>query len=122
VIPAQAETIPREAHGFNQSANSFQTNPNKTKQNCLDFLGFIRPNRGFSKGYKQKNKKNDPRLRLCAECLKRAFLFSTAGFSRDADSGPANKKVARILFFAKQLFGDRADNAAIAGYCAHKLT
>jgi hypothetical protein len=29
-----------------------------TKQNCLDFLGFIRPNRGFSKGYEQKIKKN----------------------------------------------------------------
>jgi hypothetical protein len=44
--------------GFNQSANSFQTNPNKTKQFSLDFLGFIRPIRGFSMGYEQKNKKN----------------------------------------------------------------
>jgi hypothetical protein len=34
--------------------------PNKSKQNqanCLDFLGFVRPNRDFSKGYEQKNKK-----------------------------------------------------------------
>jgi hypothetical protein len=38
--------------------NSVQINPNKTKQNCLDFLGFIRPNRDFSKGYERKNKKN----------------------------------------------------------------
>jgi hypothetical protein len=44
--------------GFNQGANSVQANPNKTKQNCLDFLGFVRPNRDFSKGYEQKNKKN----------------------------------------------------------------
>jgi hypothetical protein len=40
-----------EARGCNQSANSVQINPNKTKQNCLDFLGFIRPNRDFSMGY-----------------------------------------------------------------------
>jgi hypothetical protein len=43
---------------FNQRANSAQANPNKTKQKSLDFLGFIRPNRDFSKGYEQKNKKN----------------------------------------------------------------
>jgi hypothetical protein len=29
----------------------FQTIPSKTKQKSLDFLGFIRPNRGFSMGY-----------------------------------------------------------------------
>jgi hypothetical protein len=39
---------------FNLDASSDQANPNKTKQNCLDFLGFIRPNRDFSKGYGQK--------------------------------------------------------------------
>jgi hypothetical protein len=44
--------------GFKQRANSLQAKPNKTKQNCLDFLGFIRPNRDFSMGYEQKNKKN----------------------------------------------------------------
>jgi hypothetical protein len=44
--------------GFNQSGNSAQANPNKTKQKSLDFLGFIRPNRDFSMGYGQKNKKN----------------------------------------------------------------
>jgi hypothetical protein len=36
----------------------------------LDLLGFIRPNRGFSKGYKQKNKNPDSRLRLYAKRLK----------------------------------------------------
>jgi hypothetical protein len=36
---------------YNHRANSLQINPNKTKQNCLDLLGFIRPNRGFSMGY-----------------------------------------------------------------------
>jgi hypothetical protein len=60
--------------GFNQRANSFQTNPNKTKQKSLDFLGFIRPNRGFSKGYEQENKKIGSRLRLCAKSLKALFI------------------------------------------------
>jgi hypothetical protein len=36
----------------------------------LDFLGVVRPNRDFSKGYGQKNKKIDSRLRLCAIRLK----------------------------------------------------
>jgi hypothetical protein len=40
---------------FNQSASSVQAKPNKTKQNSLDFLGFIRPNRDFSMGYDEKN-------------------------------------------------------------------
>jgi hypothetical protein len=31
-------------------AKGFQAKPNKTKQNSLDLLGFIRPNRGFSMG------------------------------------------------------------------------
>jgi hypothetical protein len=35
-----SQTRPCEAPGFNQSANSSQANPNKTKQNSLDFLGF----------------------------------------------------------------------------------
>ena len=50
---------PVQAPGFNQSANSVQANPNKTKQNSLDLLGFIRPNPDFSMGYKRKNKKID---------------------------------------------------------------
>jgi hypothetical protein len=48
----------RAGRKCNSAASSVQANPNKTKQNCLDFLGFIRPNRDFSKGYEQKNKKN----------------------------------------------------------------
>jgi hypothetical protein len=39
----------------------------------LDFLGFIRPNRDFSKGYEKKIKKIDSRLKLCAKRLKRSF-------------------------------------------------
>jgi hypothetical protein len=35
-----------------------QDNPNKNKEKSLDFLGFVWPNRGFSMGYKEKNKKN----------------------------------------------------------------
>jgi hypothetical protein len=44
---ARAEVKTREP-GFNQRANSFQANPNKSKHNSLDFLDFIRPNRDFS--------------------------------------------------------------------------
>jgi hypothetical protein len=35
-----------------------QAQPNKTKRNCLDLLGFIRPNRDFSKGYGESKRKN----------------------------------------------------------------
>jgi hypothetical protein len=55
--------------------NSVQANPNKTKENCLDFLGFIRPNRDFSMGYEQKNKKIESRLKLCAKRLNPRFSF-----------------------------------------------
>jgi hypothetical protein len=34
-----------------------QAGPSKTKQDCLDLLGFIRPNRDFSAGYGEKSKK-----------------------------------------------------------------
>jgi hypothetical protein len=30
-----------------------QINPSKTKQKSLDLLGFIRPNRDFSRGYSE---------------------------------------------------------------------
>jgi hypothetical protein len=50
-LGGEPEAIPRQVHGFNQGANSFQIDPNKTKQKYLDLLGFIRPNRGFSMGY-----------------------------------------------------------------------
>jgi hypothetical protein len=43
---------------YNLRANSIQINPSKTKQNYLVLLGFIRPNRDFSMGYGEKNKKN----------------------------------------------------------------
>jgi hypothetical protein len=46
-----------QRRGFNQSAHSVQAKPNKTKQESLDFLGFIRPNRDFSMGYDEKNNK-----------------------------------------------------------------
>jgi hypothetical protein len=34
-------------------AKFFQAKPSKTKQECLDFLGFIRPNQDFSMGYSE---------------------------------------------------------------------
>jgi hypothetical protein len=75
--PPKAAVRPRisldRSGEFNQRANSSQANPSKTKQNSLDFLGFIRPNRDLSMGYERKNKKIDSRLKLCAKRLKRYF-------------------------------------------------
>jgi hypothetical protein len=41
--------------------NSPQANPNKTKQNCLDFLDSIRPNQVFSMGYWQAKIASSPK-------------------------------------------------------------
>jgi hypothetical protein len=38
-------------YSLGQTAKQNQIKPNKTKQNRLDLLGFIRPNRGSSMGY-----------------------------------------------------------------------
>jgi hypothetical protein len=38
---------------YNLKASAFQANPSKTKQKSLDLLGFIRPNRGFSRVYSE---------------------------------------------------------------------
>jgi hypothetical protein len=62
--------------------------PSESKQNqakilgfpwiSLDFLGFIRPNRDFSKGYEQKNKKKSTRVSGCAQNVSRAlFILSS---------------------------------------------
>jgi hypothetical protein len=40
-------------------AKQFQAKPNKSKQNSLDFLGFIRPNQDFSMGYTDSKQKSD---------------------------------------------------------------
>jgi hypothetical protein len=100
---------PRKADGFNQRGNSGQAKPNKTKQNCLDFLGFIRPNQDFSKGYAQKIKKTDSRLKLCT---KRLNSSSTSHFflarasptpARAAGSIPRIGTYYRIfLFYARR--------------------
>jgi hypothetical protein len=57
--------------GFdNHSASSVKENANKNKVNRFYFLLFVLPNRDFSKGYEQKNKKiclaYDSPSRLCA--------------------------------------------------------
>jgi hypothetical protein len=70
---------------FNRRANSFQINPNKTKQKSLDFLGLIGPNRDFSMGYEQKNKKN----RLALMRLRLPFPLAN-GAARRFDSGNMN--------------------------------
>jgi hypothetical protein len=72
----------------------------------LDFLGFIRPNRDFSMGCEQKNKKIDSRLKLCAKRLNPCLARAQSHFSEALQSpaSPANRKnIARISLFAKQL-------------------
>jgi hypothetical protein len=95
--------------GFNQSASSAQTNPNKTKQKSLDLLGFIRPNRGFSKGYKRKNKKN--RLASQVVCkTSQTLLFSVLRSAHVATRAfdPANtKSVAQVSEFRKLLLASK---------------
>jgi hypothetical protein len=53
--PGVAQTPP--GAGCNRRASYLQANASKNKQSCLDLLGFIWPNRDFSKGYERKNKK-----------------------------------------------------------------
>jgi hypothetical protein len=43
---------PRQARRPSKSKQN-QIPPNKSKQNCLDLFGFIRPIRGFSMGYSE---------------------------------------------------------------------
>jgi hypothetical protein len=51
-------------------SKQIQTKPSKKAWISLDLLGFIRPNRDFSKGYERRNKKkSNSRLKLCAERL-----------------------------------------------------
>ena len=63
----------------NSGESSIQANPNKTKQNCLDFLGFIRPNWDLSVGYAKKNKK------ICSR------LHSSRGLCAKASFAPAHR-------------------------------
>jgi hypothetical protein len=75
---------PAPSGGFNQGANSDQINPNKTKQKSLDFLGFVRPNRDFSKGCEQKNKKNQLASQVVCKTSQTdlpLFLPSTGGLA-----------------------------------------
>jgi hypothetical protein len=73
----------------------------------LDLLGFIRPNRDFSKGYEQKNKKN----RLASQVVHKTShaLLSFVSSMRAASgrgSYPVNKKIISIISeFVKQMQG-----------------
>jgi hypothetical protein len=72
----------------------------------LDFLEFIRPNRDFSKGYEQKNKKN----RLASQVVcKTSHAISICLSAFDVGQGrldPANaKSISRISFFRKAFVG-----------------
>ena len=54
--PRTAEAV-RTASKGGSAAKYFQAKPSRTKQECLDLLDFIRPNRDFSMGSGGKNKK-----------------------------------------------------------------
>jgi hypothetical protein len=62
-----------------------QDNPSKTKENCLNFLGFLWWNWVFSMGYEGKNKKMLPglnsRRRLCAGRSTPIFLSFSSGLA-----------------------------------------
>ena len=86
LLPDDGSLLPRlgrrrKASGFNRGvkfpptqSKQIQAKPNKSKQNCLDLLGFIRPNRDFSMGYARKNKKDLARYpKLCSSRLKPLF-------------------------------------------------
>jgi hypothetical protein len=49
-LPAKREG-PRAGQIRASSSKEIQANPNKSKENSLDFLGFLWWNRGFSMGY-----------------------------------------------------------------------
>jgi hypothetical protein len=51
VAQALSQRITRQAAGSAGPAKQKQIKTNKNKQIGLYFLGFIRPSRGFSKGY-----------------------------------------------------------------------
>jgi hypothetical protein len=76
-VPAGA--APRKG-ALGPAAKRTQAKPNKSKQNGLDLLGFIRPNRDFSKSYAGKNKKNPVSLPVAP------------GLSQDAGFDPANEQ------------------------------
>jgi hypothetical protein len=50
-LPPTAATSKRNSVVSAETSLSSQILPNKSKQNGLDLLGFIRPNRDFSMGY-----------------------------------------------------------------------
>jgi hypothetical protein len=80
--------LPAPRRGASKPA---QAKPSKTKQNCLDLLGFIRPNRDFSMGYDGKNKK-----------ISSPFSSRPAYAGRRFD--PASKKcIARTSGFHNQI-------------------
>jgi hypothetical protein len=81
-VPGLSRSDPPRGPRFNQGANSFQIIPNKTKQISLDFLGFIRPNRDFSKGYGQKNKKNRLASQVVCKTSQTALLSLLDGGRR----------------------------------------
>jgi hypothetical protein len=50
-LSCPASRNPAPSRGL--AAKQIQEKPNKSKQNRLDLLGFIRPNQGFSMGYSE---------------------------------------------------------------------
>jgi hypothetical protein len=84
--------VAKAIHSTSRARLGRQIRPSKTKQKCLDSLGFIRPNRDFSMSYGKKNKKIP------------VSWFLAAGVSQDAGSiSRDGKRIPLILIFAKEL-------------------
>jgi hypothetical protein len=79
---------------------------NKSKQKCLDLLGFIRPNRDFSMGYGRKNKKI-PHLKSRAQTTALADTLSDTLLHTSRrrtlltrrGSNPMKRNVAHVFWF-----------------------
>ena len=56
-------------------SKKIQAKPRKTKEKCLDLLGFIRPNRDFSRGYSESSFPVSTRLSGCTPNVSGARCF-----------------------------------------------
>ena len=124
-ILVDAPVIARAASCSAQRPNKTkpnQANPNKSKQKRLDLLGFIRQNRDFSMGYREKNKKIFPRLRLCAKHFKprQASLSPRPGPPRWVRSFPIKIMCNTCFWFAQDFVRKKLRGAEPGGYFSER--
>jgi hypothetical protein len=100
--PAAARTGGRPPAGPPDSTRGrvpskpIQIKPSKSAWICLFLFGFIWWNRGFSKGYEQKNKKNFPPLKLASR-----VVFKAARTASLRHPGPHPPRRARQSCYSK---------------------